>query len=117
MSNTRVIETPPNPSGVFYSYPVKFLLSETTGTSGATITGVRVSTSREAEETGPSCWRTPIRVAPGGTLDVFDTGWVSLSYCAPSVLPFSTLPVSVLVTYQDDEGRLGSVTATAVYTK
>jgi hypothetical protein len=94
-----------------------FVLSETTGESGATITAVTISTSRESETIGPSCWRTPIRVAPGGTLDTFDTGWVTMSYCGPSIAPVNTSSVSILVTYQDDEGRPGSVTATAAVTK
>jgi hypothetical protein len=118
ISNARAIQIPPSSNGTQYSYPVKFLLSETTGTSGATITSVRISSVFGSEETGPLCWRTPIRVAPGGTLATFDAGWDDLAYCAPSAVPGPGIAsASIIVTYQDDEGRAGSLSTTAAVTK
>jgi hypothetical protein len=63
--------------------------------------------------TGPSCWNGPVRVAPGATLDVFDSGWDSLGNCAPSFSGHSNAArVTIVVTFSDDEGRSGSVEAT-----
>jgi hypothetical protein len=116
MSNARVFEI--LLTDLSYEYSVKFLLNETTGTSGATVTNLTISTVNEIANTGPLCWRTQIRVPPGGTLDTFDVGWDKLAYCAPALLNRGKHPsVSVLVTYEDDQGRPGSVAATVPVTK
>ena len=61
-----------------------------------------------------ACWRDALRVPPGGTLDTFYTkaGWDWLSYCAPTYdtsVNTTTLnaPVTLRVTFLDDEGRTG----------
>ena len=116
ISNFRATETQASPNG--YAYSVKFLLVETTGKSGATITNIRTSDGRNSDNTGYLCWRDPIRVEPGGTLDAFDSGWEALLYCAPGF--GSSVPVpsmSVLVDYVDDDGRAGNVAATVAVTK
>jgi hypothetical protein len=118
ISNLRAIEIPPRPNDSYYSYPVKFLLTETTGKSGATITEVRISSGSDTEILGPLCWRTPIHVAPGGTLDTFDAGWDSLAYCAPAIGSRTNVSsLSVLIRYVDDEGGLGTLMATAAVTR
>jgi hypothetical protein len=116
ISNFRATETPASPNG--YAYSVKFLLVETTGKTGAIITNIRTSDGRDSDNTGYLCWRDPIRVEPGGTLDTFDAGWEALVYCAPAF--WSSAPVlsmSVLVSYVDDDGRAGSVAATVNVTR
>src|SRR5581483_6148217 len=69
--------------GLIY-FNQKFTLAETGGKSGATIqTIVSFDDGHTTDDTGPSCWVNPIRVAPHATLQAFDADWDSLSYCAP----------------------------------
>ena len=82
--SVRATDMAPLANGNFF-YTVRFRLSEITGKSGATITYVETSTENSRSITGPACWRSAIRVAPGETLDLFDTGGVPQSYCAPEV--------------------------------
>jgi hypothetical protein len=73
----------PNPQGDAFGEPFpyepRFQLRETSGKSGATIQGFLV----DGDNTGPGCWRTVLRVPPGGILDTFysDEGWNWLGYC------------------------------------
>jgi hypothetical protein len=115
---TATVVTPTKASDPFW-YETRFRLTETTGVSGATIQRVKAAIAGgDSDETGPECWRTPIRVEPGGTLDVFDTGWRSLSYCAPGTSSrIEVSPVSVTITFADDFGGIGTVTATTTSTR
>ena len=108
----------PDAYGLLY-FNEKFTLVETGGKSGATIQKITSSVDgRVTDDTGPGCWVQPIHVAPGGTLDAFDAGWDSLSYCAPWGTG-RTLParVGVVVTYTDDDGHEGTVQATTTVSK
>ena len=73
------------------------------------------------EITDAACWRNTIRVEPGGTLNVFEVGRDSLgdlSYCAPFVASRTEAShVSIVVTFTDDDGRSGTVRATATVTR
>jgi hypothetical protein len=113
--NVNVTEVEPHSGQRNYFYAIKFSLKETSGMSGATIVSVASGVDGVASETtGPSCWVEQIRVEPGGTLDVFDKGWDTFGYCAPtglSVLPASS--VVIVVTFADDDNRMGSVDARA----
>jgi hypothetical protein len=96
-------------------FDIRFLLRETGGTSGATLQTVFVGDhSGGGELAWVECWRDPLRVPPGGTLDTFYTqaGWDWLSYCGPwyggAVNTHNlTAPVTIHVTFLDDEGRPG----------
>jgi hypothetical protein len=97
-----------------YSAEVRFLVMETSGLSGATIQAVTVSSSRESDRTDASCWRQPIRLEAGSTLNVFDAGSKSLSYCAPyfdGAVSDSDPTLSVTVAFVDDSGVSDSVSA------
>lgn len=117
ISSLRATDMTPLGNGDFL-YIVRFRLSELTGKSGATITDVETSTANSRSITGPGCWRGVVRVAPGETLDLFDTGWVPRSYCAPEVdSPAAVFPMSLVVRYMDDEGRAGTVAATVTVSR
>ena len=111
---TLEVVRPTQPGGTFY-YNERFQLTETGGKSGATIQNIQSTVENgNSENTGTSCWRQPIRVAPGGTLDTFDTGWDQLGYCAPfAASRAESSRVTVIVLFTDDEGRGGSAIATA----
>ena len=97
-----------------YSAEVRFVLTEVSGLSGATIQAVTVSSSKESDRTDEYCWRREIRVEAGGTLNVFYAGWSSLSYCAPyfdGPVSDSDPTLSVTVAFFDDSGVSDSVTA------
>ena len=82
--NFNVTEVGPRSGQGGYGYYVKFWLKETSGMSGATVLRIASTVNGAANDiTGDGCWRERIRVEPGGTLDVFDSGWDALSYCAP----------------------------------
>ena len=103
----------PDEHGLLY-FNQKFTLLETGGKSGATIQKITSSVDGQVtDDTGPSCWRQPIRVAAGAILDTFDTGWDSLSYCAPFATG-RTVParLGVAVSFTDDDGHQGTVQAT-----
>jgi hypothetical protein len=93
----------------------RFKLTETSGKSGATIQKIEsLVNGTVTHNTGPSCWNGPVRVAPGATLDLFDAGRDTLGTCAPSFSGYSDAArVTIVVTFTDDEGRSGSVEATA----
>ena len=104
--------------GTFYLNE-KFTLTETGGTSGATIQDIWSSVAGgESNGTGPQCWRTPIRVAPGSTTDAFDAGWDGLVwYCAPFAFGRVPSTVTISVSFVDDDGRYGSVETTTIVTR
>ena len=118
VSRFMVTVIPPAKPGDVFNYNEKFVLTETSGKSGATVQKIASSTDKgDSEITDAGCWQNTIRVEPGGSLDVFEVGRDSigdLSYCAPSV-PSSTEAshVSIVVTFTDDDGRIGTVQATA----
>ena len=95
-----------------YSAQARFTLTEIGGVSGATIDTVAVWTMQETDFTGQSCWKTPIHVEAGGTLDAFDARSGSLSYCAPYFDGPISDSVSLTVTFIDDHGVAGTVNAT-----
>jgi hypothetical protein len=97
-----------------FGYDVRFLLHETGGLSGATVTGIYVSGPDGSDGTGPSCWGDALRVPPGGTLDIFhsDAGREWLAYCAPGTGGAIAKPnLIVEVSFSDDEGRVSSATS------
>ncbi len=103
----------PDQSGHFW-YEPRFLLTETSGNIGATIQDILVQGPNESEQTGPGCWREPLRVPPGGTLDIFytDAGLQSLTYCAPGCSGRApSAPLRVVVSFIDDGGHPGTVQA------
>jgi hypothetical protein len=115
---------------VYWGYEPKFRVAETSGGTGAVITAVRVAAPFPVsppdsiwEETSEACWRNPLRVEAGGTLEAFniepwtDGGWTKggLGYCAPSLASYRDegLPsVVITVTFTDDNGNHGAVWAT-----
>ena len=102
------------PQSAWFGYAPRFLLRETSGRSGATVEHIVVSHQSGADAAGPSCWRDALRVPAGGQLDTFHTeagaGW--LLYCAPgSGGPISRPELRVIVTFRDDNGIAGSVSA------
>lgn len=100
--------------GATYVYGVRFLLRETSGRSGATIERIVIRGPAESDETGSTCWRTAVRVPPGGTLDTFytDAGADWLLYCSPFNVGHTPAPaLGVEITFHDDRGNVGSVTA------
>jgi hypothetical protein len=96
----------------------RFKLTETGGRSGATIQGIQSSVNGTViHTTGADCWKTPIRVAPGATLDVFDAGSDSLGGCAPAFSGRTDATrFTIVVTFTDDDGQRGSVEATTTAT-
>jgi len=96
-----------------HSAEARFTLTETGGVSGATIQRVTVFTPQESDiaDVG-SCWPATIRVEAGGTLDLFNARWESLSYCAPYFDGTVSDSVSLTVTFVDDRGVTGTTTAT-----
>lgn len=95
-----------------YSAEARFTLTEIGGVSGATIDTVAVFNSQENDITGQSCWRNPIHVEAGGTLDIFNARYGSLSYCAPYFDGPISDSVSLTVGFIDDHGVTGTVNAT-----
>jgi hypothetical protein len=92
---------------------------ETGGKSGATIQKITSSVDEQVtDDTGASCWVQPIRVAAGATLDTFDAGWDSLTYCAPWAHG-RTVParIGVVVSFTDDDGHEGTVQATTTVSR
>ena len=99
-------------AGSWFGYGVRFLLRETGGRSGATITRIVVYGPSGSDETGPGCWQTPLRVPPLGTLDTFhtDEGANWLLYCGPGSGGTTASPsLYVIVTFADDVGSSGSI--------
>jgi hypothetical protein len=92
----------------------RFKLTETSGKSGATIQHIQSSANGiVTHDTGSECWTAPIRVRPGATLDLFDSGSAGLGDCAPSFAARAdATQIKVVVTFTDDEGRNGSAEAT-----
>jgi len=92
----------------------KFDLTETSGLSGATIRSITSLSDVVSDMTGVECWRDPIRVPAGGTLDTFDAGLDSLGYCAPaSATRDRSAQVSIVISFLDDAGRAGIAYASA----
>ena len=101
-----------HPDGARFGYEVRFLLRETGGRSGATVQRIAFYGPDGSDETGPGCWRDSLRVPPGGVLDTFhtDAGQYWLAYCSPgSGGPVRTPSLSIVVTFTDDDGRVGEV--------
>lgn len=112
ISHVGLTEIAPPSRDAYYVYGATFWLTETTGKSGATITGVELGAPDETDSTGPSCWRDIIRVQPGGTLEVFDR-YDALSYCAPSVISrVKASSITIVVSFADDDGGVGTATKT-----
>jgi hypothetical protein len=123
VSSFTVTVIPPAKPGDAFSYAEKFVLTETTRRSGATVQKIESSTDKgdDTEVTDAGCWRNTIRVEPGGSLDVFEVGRDSigdLSYCAPFAASRTEASrVSIIVTFTDDDGRSGIVQGTATVTR
>ena len=124
VSRFTVTVVPPAKPGDAFGYSEKFVLTETSGKSGATVQRIASSTDTDNGNTeiiDAACWRNTIRVEPGGTLNVFEVGRDSLgdlSYCAPFVASRTEAShVSIVVTFTDDDGRSGTVRATATVTR
>ena len=102
-------------SGIKYTATTdpKFLVTETSGKSGATISRVQVfDAGGNSDITDQSCWRQVIRVEAGKTLDIFDAGSDTLGYCAPTTTP-GTPSIRIVLAFLDDEGHPGTASATA----
>jgi len=94
-----------------FLYEPRFQLRETSGKSGATIQYFGIN---GGDSTGPACWLTALRVAPGGTLDTFysDEGWNWLGYCGVwGAGKTAAGTVHVIVGFTDDNGIAGAVAA------
>ena len=93
---------------------VRFLLRETSGVSSAAVREVVVPGG--GDPANAACWGPKQRVPAGGTLDTFytDDGVRWLGYCGPwGITPAEPRqPITVIVTFDDDQGRRGSVEAT-----
>ncbi len=97
-----------------FGYLPRFLLTETSRNSGATILDIVVIGPNGTDSTGPGCWRDRLRVPPGGTLDTFytDAGLMWLLYCAPGSGGRSSRPeLRVIVNFVGDGGQTGKVEA------
>jgi hypothetical protein len=95
-----------------FGYAVKLRLSETGGTSGATLTKLVLS-ALPGGDADYGCGPPMVRIDPGGTWDM-----ASLGYCA--LEPTSSYQASSLVVsvgFTDDDGRVGSIEATAIVIK
>ena len=95
---------------------VRFVLRETSGRSGATVKAVYTANDNgRVQVTDEGCWRQVIRVDPGGTQHTF-AGEVPdpadpYGSCSP-YHPFGpTSQLRVTVSFVDDAGALGTVTA------
>lgn len=101
-------------------YEPRFLLTETSGNSGATIQEIQVHGPAGSDITGSGCWQDAIRVPPGGTLDTFftDAGAKWLVYCAPGTSGGSaTAQIRVVVSFVDDGGHRETVEAVVTAAK
>ena len=95
-----------------FPYEPRFRLRETTGSTAVTIDNIAVGYGGGFDNTGPSCWVSPLKVPAGGTLDVFytDEGQRWLGYCAVwSGGPIETPTLDVVVSFTADDGRTGTV--------
>ena len=108
-----VIVSPDRYADGMFDYEPRFRLREVQGVSGATIQNVFVGDAPgSGDNTGPGCWRDPLRVPPGGSLDTFytDAGWKWLGYCGPFSGGKSETPkLLVVVSFSDDHGVAGEV--------
>jgi len=98
--------------GPIFGFAVRFLLRETGGKSGATITRVAVYGPDGSDGTDQGCWRAALRVPPLGSLDTFytDEGANWLLYCGPGIAAKTAAPsLYVIVTFTDDFGVSGSI--------
>ena len=98
-----------------YSYIPRFVVTETSGVSAAVVIGVEVAVANgPIERTDEKCWGSGIRVEAGATSYAFGPGWWErLLYCTPEGFT-STEPVpfvSIGVSYKDNAGTWGSVSA------
>jgi hypothetical protein len=89
------------------------VFSACAGRSAATVHEVKSTLDDGSSDVmNSSCWRNPITVEAGGTLDTFDVGWNSLGNCAPGVESRAEgSRVAVVVTFSDDDGHRVSVEA------
>ena len=108
----------PSSDGAYrFVYRVAFVLTETGGRSGATIQNVEIAVD-DRFNTGPGCWRDPLRVPPGGTLDVFANNLQWLGYCAPAgASRVEATRLLLTVTFTDDEGREGRASTAVPVTR
>ena len=98
--------------GSVFGFAVRFLLRETGGKSGATITRIVVYGPDGSDQTGQACWGPALRVPPLGSLDTFytDEGANWLLYCGPGIADKTAAPLLyVIVTFTDDFGVSGSM--------
>jgi hypothetical protein len=101
-----------SPTMNFFEYAVQLRLSETGGRSGAWLTRL-VITVLPGGDRDFGCGAPAVRIGPGGTWDM-----ASLGYCALD--PTSSYEASGLVVsvgFTDDDGRVGSLEATAIVSK
>jgi hypothetical protein len=102
-------------SGQRFEYEPRFQLRETSGKSGATIQNIFLENMNGGgSNTGPGCWEAVLRVPPGGTLDTFysDEGWNWLGYCGVwEGGQSAAVTLRVVVSFTDDNGVAGTVTA------
>ena len=95
-------------------YALTFLMTETSGSSGAVIKSITVvPPSGDSDETGETCWHSPLRVEAGATSDAFRAGSSRVpSYCAPGVVsPVKPAFVTVTIRFVDDTGAAGVLSA------
>jgi hypothetical protein len=95
-------------------YEARFLLTETSGKSGAAIRQIETLDDRNnGWITESTCWHDTIRVEAGQTIDAFDAGWEKLGISAPSTDTQPTSHVRIVVTFVDDDGHTGTASASA----
>jgi hypothetical protein len=96
-----------------YSYVPTFRVTETSGVSAATIIGVEVAVAGgELQRVDEKCVAA-VRVGAGASSDAFNADWwEGLLYCMPDFTSTEPVPfVSIGVSFKDDAGTWGSVSA------
>jgi hypothetical protein len=92
-----------------FGYAVKLRLSETGGTSGATLTKLVLS-ALPGGDTDYGCGPPMVRINPGSTWDM-----ASLGYCAlDPTTSYQASSLVVSIGFTDDDGRVGSIEGTAI---
>lgn len=101
----------PSPTMDSFRYVVTLRLSETGGTSGATLTHL-VLRALPRGDVDYGCGPPMVRIDPGGTWDM-----ASLGYCALESPSGQSSSLVVSVRFTDDDGRGGSIEATATVSR
>jgi len=102
------------PSGRQGFYALTFLITETSGSSGAVVKSILVVPPvGDSDQTDETCWHSPLRVEAGTTSDAFRAGSSRVPYsCAPGVVaPVKPAFVTVTIRYVDDAGATGVLSA------